>query len=170
MTPACWPLHHSAILGRSARLELASPWFTAKGFHQLSEDRHCSFKPAHPMATFRIQSWPPMVKASCPLTRPCNYWSGWQDLNLRHLASKARTLTRLSYTQIDVSLIADGASALPLLLNGGGWPAAGDAASRLLVTLTAYDPVTSPSSGVRPTAELQGIQLAGRKGLEPSPT
>ena len=101
---------------------------------------------------------------------PANYWSGWQDLNLRHLASKARTLTRLSYTQTDISLLADGASALPLLLNGGGWPTAGDAASKLLVGLTGYDPVASPLSGVRSTAEIQGIKLAGRKGLEPSPT
>ena len=38
-----------------------------------------------------------------PLLYPLSYirivWSGRQDLNLRHLASKARTLTRLSYTQ-----------------------------------------------------------------------
>ena len=27
-------------------------------------------------------------------------WSVWKDLNLRHLHSKRRTLTRLSYTQL----------------------------------------------------------------------
>ncbi len=29
-------------------------------------------------------------------------WSGWLDLNQRHRASKARTLTKLSYTQTEV--------------------------------------------------------------------
>ena len=31
-------------------------------------------------------------------------WSGWLDLNQRHRASKARTLTKLSYTQTEGSL------------------------------------------------------------------
>ena len=49
--------------------------------------------------------WPPLTSTNFITT--LKTWSVWQDSNLRLLASRASTLTRLSYTQKNLTILAE---------------------------------------------------------------